>query len=94
MILSFDKNEILKNIKNVTSFEELEKIRLEFLGKKGLIPTEMKSLGQLSIENKKAKGQELNLLKQILEDAINNQKSVLENNEITKRIENENHLPH
>jgi len=89
MILSFDKNEILKNIKNVTSFEELEKIRLEFLGKKGLIPTEMKSLGQLSIENKKAKGQELNLLKQILEDAINNQKSVLENNEITKRIENE-----
>jgi len=89
MTLSFDKNGILNNIKNVKSFEELEKIRLEFLGKKGLIPLEMKSLGQLPIEDKKAKGQELNLLKQILEDAINNQKSILENNEITKRIENE-----
>ena len=89
MTLSFDKNGIIINIKETKSFDELEKIRLEFLGKKGLIPTEMKSLGQLSIEDRKTKGQELNLLKQTLEDAVNNQKSVLENNELIKRIENE-----
>ena len=89
MALSFDKNGILKKIKNVKSFDELEKIRLEFLGKKGIISIEMKSLSQLSIEEKKLKGQELNLLKQTLEEAINNQKSLLENNELTKRIEGE-----
>ena len=55
MALSFVKNGILKKIKNVKSFDELEKIRLKFLGKKGIISIEMKSLSQLSIEEKKLK---------------------------------------
>ena len=53
MNLSFDKNDILKNINNCTLFKELEKIRLEYLGKKGFISREMKLLGSLSIEEKK-----------------------------------------
>ena len=90
MTLSFDKNDILKNINSSNSFQELEKIRIEYLGKKGLISREMKLLGDLSVDEKKIKGQELNFLKQTIENTIKEQKSILENNEIIKRIQNEN----
>ncbi len=89
MTLSFDKNDILNNINKSNSFEELEKIRLEYLGKKGSIPAQMKLLGNLSVEEKKIKGQELNSLKINIENAIKKQKSILENELINQRIKNE-----
>jgi len=89
MTLSFDKNDIIKNINNSKSFKELEKIRIEYLGKKGLIPSEMKLLTNLSSEEKKIKGQELNLLKQAIDNAIKDQKSNLENSELIAKIKNE-----
>ena len=62
MTLSLDKSEILKKIDNTSNLSELEDIRLFFLGKKGLITSEMKSLSSLDIEQKKQKGQQLNVL--------------------------------
>ena len=53
MTIKFDKNGILEEINNIASIENLENIRIKYLGKKGLIPLEMKSLSSLSIEEKK-----------------------------------------
>ena len=39
----------------------------------------MKLLGKLSIDERKLKGQELNKLKSVIEDAIDNQKTFIEN---------------
>ena len=89
MTLTVDQEIILKKINKISSHQELEKLRLEYLGKKGLIPQEMKLLSTLSIDEKKIKGQELNLLKQSIENAVKNQKSHIENTEINKRIQNE-----
>ena len=89
MTLTVDQDIILKKINKISSHQELEKLRLEYLGKKGLIPQEMKLLSTLSIDEKKIKGQELNLLKQSIENAVKNQKSHIENTEINKRIQNE-----
>ena len=47
MTLSLDKSEILQKIDNTSNLSELEDIRLFFLGKKGLITSEMKSLSSL-----------------------------------------------
>jgi phenylalanyl-tRNA synthetase alpha chain len=74
MSLSLDKNEILKRISDTSSLDALEKFRLEYLGKKGLISLEMKSLSFLSIEEKKTKGQELNIFKSLLEKNIKEKK--------------------
>ena len=41
------------------NLQEVEVVRLEYLGKKGFIPSEMKLLGELSIDERKFKGQEL-----------------------------------
>ena len=63
MAFAENKIDVLKKIKASKSFEDLEKLRLYYLGKKGLIPEALKGLVSLSIEEKKSKGQELNIIK-------------------------------
>ena len=55
MSLSLDKNDIIEKISKVFSLTELESLRVNYLGKKGLLTAEMKSLSTLSIEKKKKK---------------------------------------
>ena len=89
MSLSLDKNDIAARINKISSMEELEKIRIEYIGKKGFLSLEMQSLSSLSIEEKKIKGRELNLFKSFLEQTINNKKSNLEISALNKKLENE-----
>ena len=79
MSLSVDAVDIIKRIEGCKNLQEVEVVRLEYLGKKGFIPSEMKLLGNLSIDERKLKGQELNKLKSFIEEAIDNQKTFIEN---------------
>ena len=44
-----DKNDIAKKIDKVSSLAELEELRVYYLGKKGLLTSEMKSLSLMSV---------------------------------------------
>ena len=79
----------MKEINNVSSIEDIEKLRVHYLGKKGLISVEMKSLSLLSIEEKKIKGQELNIFKSLFEKELQNKKSDLESTELNEKLEKE-----
>ncbi|MBD1147207.1 phenylalanine--tRNA ligase subunit alpha [Pelagibacterales bacterium SAG-MED31] len=97
MSLSVDTVDIKKKIDNCKTLQELEVIRLEYLGKKGLLPSEMKFLSKLPIDQKKIKGQELNKLKTFIEVSINNHKILIENTELEQKLKNESidvTLPH
>ena len=97
MSLSVDFEDIKKKIDNCKTLQELEVIRLEYLGKKGLLPSEMKLLSNLPIDQKKIKGQELNKLKTFIEVSINDHKILIENAEIEQKLKNESidvTLPH
>ena len=97
MSLSVNTVDIKKKIDNCKSLQELEVIRLEYLGKKGLLPAEMKLLGKLPIDQKKIKGQELNTLKTFIEVSINDHKILIENAELEQKLKNESidvTLPH
>ena len=74
MSLSLDKNIVLKEINNASSIDDIERLRIHYLGKKGLISIEMKSLAFLSIEDKKIKGQKLNIFKSLFEKELQNKK--------------------
>jgi len=89
MSLSLDKNAVLQEINNTSSIDGIEKLRIHYLGKKGLISLEMKSLSSLSIQEKKIKGQELNNLKSLLENSLQTKKSDLENKELVEKLEKE-----
>ena len=89
MSFSLDKNIFLQEINNASSLDDIEKLRIHYLGKKGLISIEMKSLSSLSIEEKKVKGQELNIFKSLFEKEFQNKKNDLENKELNKKLEKE-----
>ena len=89
MSLSVNTVDIKKKINNCKTLKELEVIRLEYLGKKGLLPSEMKLLGNLPIDQKKIKGQELNKLKTFIEVSINDHKTLIENTELERKLKDE-----
>ena len=68
----------LEKIKSVLTLDELEKIRVELLGKKGVITQKFKELKNLSNEEKKKVAQELNELKEKAVSLISEKKAELE----------------
>ena len=59
-----------KALAEVSDAAELDKLRVEYLGKKGLVTDLMKDMKSLSIEEKKTFGQAVNVLKDEITAAI------------------------
>jgi phenylalanyl-tRNA synthetase alpha chain len=64
----------LDKIKNITSLDDLENIRIEIFGKKGFLPSEFKKLQLLSQEDKISRSKFLNSLKSTASDLIQQKK--------------------
>jgi phenylalanyl-tRNA synthetase alpha chain len=60
------------------SLAELDEVRVRFLGKKGELTLQLKSLGHLPPEHRPAAGQRINQAKQALAEALESRRSVLE----------------
>ena len=60
------------------SLQALDQIRVEYLGKKGVITQQAKTLGKLSAEERPAAGQKINDAKGQVEQAINARRTDLE----------------
>ncbi len=90
MSIKLDKQIILEELKLISSLASLEELRIKYLGKKGLLSLEMKSLSSLSIDEKKTKGQELNTFKSFFEKEIQNKRSEIETSSINEKLRKEN----
>ena len=88
MSSGLDKNDIANKISKINSLAELDGLRVYYLGKKGLLTSEMKSLSSLSDEERKERGQNLNSIKTFLEKELKNKKNILKKIEIDKKIKN------
>jgi phenylalanyl-tRNA synthetase alpha chain len=67
-----------KELEQATSLQSLDELRLRYLGKKGEVKALLKQTGSLAPEERAAWGQGVNQLKNQLLDALENQKSSLE----------------
>ena len=80
------KQELIQKLEAVSEAMQLEQIRVEYLGKNGLITGLLKGMKDLSIEEKKTFGQEVNELKNEAADMIAKKGEELKNAEILKEI--------
>ena len=71
---------------DLSSLSLLEKLRVEFLGKKGQVTELMPLLREVPNEQKREMGQAINSLKREVEDSLNDKKEELEQLEIENKI--------
>lgn len=84
------KDEVLMRIDSATSVDEVDKIRVEFLGKKGKITEVLKGLKDLSVDEKKEVGKLANDVKIELEDRINVATDKINERKIEEELRKEN----
>ncbi len=76
----------LQLVAEASDLAALDRVRVEYLGKKGSISAQMKNLGQLSPEERPAAGAEINRAKDRVQDAIAERKIALEAAAINARL--------
>jgi len=69
--------------------QALDQIRVQYLGKKGALTEQMKSLGKLSAEERPAAGQAINQAKGKVQQAIEARKQALQETALNARLEAE-----
>ena len=73
-------------VNQAADLRALDEIRVEYLGKTGVITDQLKQLGKLPAEERKTAGQEINKAKQMLQAAIEGRKAALETAALAERL--------
>ena len=73
-------------VEQAADLQALDQIRVQYLGKKGVLTEQMKQLGQLSAEERPAAGQRINDAKGQVQQAIEGRKQSLEQAKLNARL--------
>ena len=83
------KNEFLEEISTINEVDSLEKLRVKYLGKKGLMTLALKGMGKLSNEERPVIGKLANEVGNLLKDEINNKKEALSTGILKQKLARE-----
>lgn len=86
-LISKIKGDALALLENVASSEELENLRVKFLGKKGELTSVLKGLGGVSPEERPVIGQLANEVRALIEEKISEKKNKLEELKLKEGLE-------
>ena len=78
--------EALQLIERASDLDAVEQVRVDFLGKKGHLTAQLKSLGQLSAEERPQAGAKINVAKEQIVQALAEKKAQLEASRITEQL--------
>ncbi len=78
--------EAISEIQNAGTLQLLSELRVKYLGKKGIITQQLKDLGALSPDERRKVGQEINVQKQRVEEAIETRKMWLESEALKAKL--------
>lgn len=79
----------LEAVQQAANPQELDELRVRFLGKKGEITAQLKTLGELAPEERPAAGAKINEVKTAVADAIGARKAQLEEQALSARLAEE-----
>lgn len=79
----------LDQVAQAQDLQALDHIRVEFLGKKGVLTQQLKGLGQLSAEERPLAGQRINDAKDRLSDALDARRTMMEAAALAARLSSE-----
>lgn len=82
-------DEAVHNIATLPDLVALDGVRVQFLGKKGMLTEVMKGLGKLTPEERRTQGAALHALRQRLEQALETRKQELEAAQLAERLARE-----
>lgn len=82
------KTQFKTELNSVNMKDEIERLRVSFLGKKGLVTEALKDLRNLDAEAKRAAGMQVNMLKEEIEKSIVEYQKKLEELEYQKELAN------
>lgn len=83
------KKSFHEKLEKLSTSEELEKLRVEYLGKKGEFTQILRSMGSLTAEERPQMGKLVNEAKAELEDKINELKTSLKEKKINEKLKSE-----
>lgn len=70
--------QLLIQVEKAPDLATLDQLRVQFLGKKGVLTEQLKQLGSLPVDERKKVGQEINRAKKTLQEAIQARRDVLQ----------------
>ncbi len=79
----------LQELAAINDLNELDKARVEYLGKKGLFTLETKKLGTLDPEQRRTAGQAINIAKDQFQEQLEAKKNLLQSSALEERLANE-----
>lgn len=79
----------LQELASATDLSQLDQVRVNYLGKKGLFTQQMKELGSLDPEQRRSAGQVINDAKNTFQEALEARKVTLESDELAARLAKE-----
>lgn len=82
------REKVMQNLNEVTSTNELEELRVKYLGKKGEVVELLKSLKGVDVETRKELGKKANELRDLIEAEYSRKKAQLEEKEYEDKVNN------
>src|SRR5258708_32886817 len=79
----------LTQIAGAATLDALDALRVQLLGKSGLVTEQLKALGKLPADERKAQGERVNRAKEKLTDAIATRRATLEDAALAQRLASE-----
>ncbi|WP_339485571.1 phenylalanine--tRNA ligase subunit alpha [Pseudomonas sp. EL_65y_Pfl2_R95] len=79
-------SQALEAVRNTDDVNALEQLRVHYLGKKGELTQVMKTLGNLSAEERPQAGALINAAKERVQEALSSRKEILENAALSEKL--------
>lgn len=90
--ISLLRDEVISKMKEIKSATDVENIRVEYLGKKGLVIDILKNLKNVEASQRKEVGEKANKLRVEIEEMIETKKEELKEKEYEQKIKNANRI--